>query len=118
MFETKIRGRALGASTVMTYMFASLVSVQELAIVAKAICGEGYFINYFICQVSYTFLSGQKYWGNNAPFILYLSSSLGCLVFFILAVPETVEKSPADIDKEMNSMAFWKVLSGNNSRQV
>lgn len=30
MFETKMRGRALGASTVMTYMFASIVSIPEL----------------------------------------------------------------------------------------
>lgn len=83
IFPTHVRGRALGATTCMSYLCASLVA--------------------------YTFLSLQDFfesrWG---PFLIYLAVSLGSFAFAYLAIPDTADKSVKDIEIEMERMWWWK----------
>lgn len=84
MFETRVRGRALGVSTVVTYSCAFVVS--------------------------YTFLSGQKLLGQSGPFILYSLVALVSLLFFAVAVPDVDGKTPLAIEEAMNNMWFWRYM--------
>lgn len=83
LFPTSIRGRALGVSTIVTYIGASLVS--------------------------YTFLSGQIWFGTRwGPYVVYLLVSLGSLCFAILAVPDTGGRTVDDIQTELTNMWWWR----------
>ena len=82
LFPTDIRGRALGTSTIVTYM-----------------CGA---------VVTYTFLSAQARVGASVVFATYwLITSLG-LLFAYFAIPDTKEKTEQEIETELNSMLWWK----------
>lgn len=82
LFPTKIRGRALGATTIVTYMAGSLVS--------------------------YTFLTVQNKSGPSTPFGIYFVLTSLSIVFSFLAVPDTGNKDPEAIAKEIENMAFWR----------
>jgi hypothetical protein len=85
MFPSNIRGRALGASTVLNNICAALVP--------------------------YTFLSVSTYFGNEAaPFALYALITLFALAFAVVAIPDTGFKSPTDIHKDIQQMPFWTFL--------
>ena len=82
MFPTSVRGRALGASTVITYLGA--------------------------CVVSYTFLSVQEMFGPAAPFAIYCVITLASLVFAALAIPDTGGRSPEQIEAKILNMWLWR----------
>lgn len=82
MFPTSVRGRALGASTIVTYLSASLVS--------------------------YTFLSGQKVFGPCVPFVIYSIITSTSVVFAYLAIPDTGDRSPEEIEGDIQDMWWWK----------
>jgi MFS family permease len=91
MFPSNIRGRALGASTVLNNICASLVP--------------------------YTFLSVSTYFGNEAaPFVMYALITLFALVFAVAAIPDTSFKSPTDIHKDIQQMPFWTFLDVTNQQ--
>ncbi len=82
VFPSSIRGRALGFTTVVTYMAAGLVSN--------------------------TFLTIQEELGLSGCVSLYWTSTLISIVFVWLAVPDTGgEKSPEEIGKELKRMWIW-----------
>jgi hypothetical protein len=84
LFPTDIRGRALGVSTIVTYLFASLTTA--------------------------TFLSMQTVLGSSMVFALFaLVTSLG-MVFVYLAIPDTGGKTAVQIDTLLlvNDMWWWR----------
>jgi SP family arabinose:H+ symporter-like MFS transporter len=86
IFPSSLRGRALGASTVLNNICASFVS--------------------------YTFLSVSAYFGTSAaPFVIYSLITLVTLLFAIVAIPDTGFKSPSDIHKDIQHMPFWTCLA-------
>ncbi|KAL7579455.1 hypothetical protein ACA910_014115 [Epithemia clementina (nom. ined.)] len=82
LFPTDIRGRALGASTIINFGAAVLVTS--------------------------TFLSMQSAMGNTALFGCYLCVSILGFVFALTAVPETKEKSVEEINEVLASMLWWR----------
>jgi len=82
LFPTDIRGRALGASTVVTYLCAALVT--------------------------YTFLSSQAFFGSTVVFGAYLTVTCLGFLFAYMAVPDTVGKSVEEIDNDLKLMLWWK----------
>lgn len=82
MFPAEIRGRALGLSTVITYICASIVS--------------------------YTFLSGQNAFGDAVPFAIYSLISIMSLAFAYYSIPDTRGKSPLQIEGDMRAMWMWR----------
>lgn len=78
LFPSSIRGRALGGSTVLTYLSASVVS--------------------------YTFLSGQDIFGPSIPFAIYFVLTMLSIVFAHLSITETAEKTPDVIHAELECM--------------
>eukprot|EP00521_Asterionellopsis_glacialis_P014695 CAMPEP_0195297076 /NCGR_PEP_ID=MMETSP0707-20130614/20774_1 /TAXON_ID=33640 /ORGANISM="Asterionellopsis glacialis, Strain CCMP134" /LENGTH=623 /DNA_ID=CAMNT_0040358771 /DNA_START=42 /DNA_END=1913 /DNA_ORIENTATION=+ len=82
MFPTDIRGRALGASTIVTYLCASFVTS--------------------------TFLSAQYYFGSSIVFCLFATITLSGVLFAYLAIPDTGEKNVQQIEEDLDSMWFWK----------
>mmetsp|Transcript_38454 Transcript_38454/g.78442 ORF Transcript_38454/g.78442 Transcript_38454/m.78442 type:complete len:560 (-) Transcript_38454:50-1729(-) len=86
MFPTSIRGRALGGSTIITYLSASAVSC--------------------------TFLTGQDLFGPAVPFMVYCIVTLSSVVFAALAIPEMGGKSPEEIEEEMKRMWWWRQRGG------
>ncbi len=82
IFESSIRGRALGFATIVTYIAAGLVSR--------------------------TFLSIQTAIGPAAPFAFYWISTLLSLVFVYFAVPDTgSEKDVEEIASDLDQMWLW-----------
>jgi len=81
MFPARIRGRALGASTIVSNGCAALTS--------------------------YTFLTVQERWGTAAPFVLYLAVTASSWAFAWAAVPDTRGLGPAEIQSKMESMTIW-----------
>jgi MFS family permease len=91
MFPSSLRGRALGASTVLNNISASLVS--------------------------YTFLSVSTHFGTAAaPFVVYSLVTLVTLIFTIVAIPDTGFKSPTDIHRDIQYMPFWAFLGKISGR--
>jgi hypothetical protein len=91
LFPTDIRGRALGISTIVTYLCASLVSS--------------------------TFLTSQEKFGIAMPFAIYgIITAIGT-VFVYMAVPDTGGKNSDEIRQDLDQMWWWK-SSSNNSRQT
>jgi MFS family permease len=83
MFPSKIRGRALGSSTVLTYLCASLVS--------------------------YSFLSVQSRYESLAiPFMVYFVITTTSIIFAIVAIPDTGFQSPMEIHASIKQMLFWR----------
>jgi len=86
LFPTHIRGRALGISTIITYICAMLVS--------------------------YTFLSGQELFGSSwGPFVMYMVVTFLSLIFAALAIPDTGEKNVDEVNTELNNMWIWRTNS-------
>mmetsp|Transcript_37183 Transcript_37183/g.78455 ORF Transcript_37183/g.78455 Transcript_37183/m.78455 type:complete len:688 (-) Transcript_37183:2687-4750(-) len=82
IFPSSIRGRALGFSTIVTYLAAGLVSR--------------------------TFLSLQEEIGLASCFALYWTATLVSIVFVWLGVPDTGgEKTPEEIGREIDDMWLW-----------
>jgi Sugar (and other) transporter len=82
LFPTDIRGRALGASTIVTYICASVVT--------------------------FTFLSAQALVGASIVFFIYfLITGLG-FVFALLAIPDTGGKNPEEIEDDLDGMLWWQ----------
>jgi hypothetical protein len=81
LYPAEIRGRALGCSTIVTYLCAALVSA--------------------------TFLSARNVWGAPAVFGSYLAVTVAGIIFAHQAVPDTREKSSDEIDRELLAMPWW-----------
>lgn len=82
LFPTDIRGRALGASTIITYLCASIVTR--------------------------TFLSARSKLGPSMVFGIYCVITIMGVVFEYLAVPDTGEKSAEQIEHSLNEMYWWR----------
>ena len=81
LFCTDIRGRALGASTIVTYLCA--------------------------CLATSTFLTASSWFGGYV-FLLYAAFTFAGLVFAYLAIPDTAGKTVNEIDEELLSMWWWR----------
>jgi sugar porter (SP) family MFS transporter len=82
LFPTEIRGRALGASTIVTYLCASLVTN--------------------------TFLSAQSWWGPSKVFAIYFICTAMGIVFSYLAIPDTGEKTVEEVEEAIHQMWWWR----------
>jgi MFS transporter, SP family, galactose:H+ symporter len=82
LFPTDIRGRALGTSTIVTYLCAWLVTS--------------------------TFLSMQSAIGAPTVFAIYGIVTLLGMVFAYLAIPDTGNKSAEEIDEDLKQMWWWR----------
>jgi len=81
LFDTDIRGRALGVSTIVTYLCA--------------------------CVATSTFLTAQTWFGGYV-FLLYAAVTFMGLVFSYLAIPDTAGKTVSEIDDELLGMWWWR----------
>ena len=72
----------MGASTIITYLCASLVT--------------------------YTFLTSQAIFGASVVFSFYLLVTCLGLCFALLAIPDTGGKSAEEINKDLDNMAWWQ----------
>ena len=82
LFPTEIRGRALGVSTIVTYLCASLVTR--------------------------TFLSAQTALGPSKVFAIYcLINTIG-IIFAYLAIPDTGEQTVEQIEVSLRRMWWWR----------
>jgi MFS family permease len=84
IFPSKIRGRALGAQAIVTGLCSYLVS--------------------------YTMLSGMDRYGDTEPFILYLVASSLALLFSYVAIPDTGDLTPSEINNNLKDMLLWRKL--------
>jgi len=82
LFETDIRGRALGFGTIVTYMSAAMVT--------------------------YTFLSAQDWIGPGRVFAIYLLVTCLGILFAYTAIPDTKEKSVEEIRLSLDRMLWWQ----------
>jgi MFS family permease len=82
LVPTDIRGRALGASTIITYLTAAMVT--------------------------YTFLSFQALCGPSFVFLTYLVVTCVGWLFCFLAVPDTGGKTVEEIEEELDHMYWWR----------
>jgi MFS family permease len=82
LFPTEIRGRALGASTIITYLCAALVTR--------------------------TFLSAQSALGPSSVFGIYCIINTVGIVFAYLAIPDTGEKTVEQIEEALQRMWWWR----------
>ena len=58
--------------------------------------------------VSYTFLTVQEHFSQATPFAIYFLLTSLSIAFACLAIPDTGNKDPFVIGKEMENMAFWR----------
>jgi len=82
LFPSSVRGRALGASTIISYLAGALVS--------------------------FTFLSGQSMFGEAVPFFIYFVLTFLSIGFVFVAIPDTAGKDPLSIQDEIIQMWFWR----------
>lgn len=82
LFPTDIRGRALGASTIVTYGAAALVTS--------------------------TFLSAQELFGASAVFGFYLLVTCIGVLFAFIAISETKGRNEAEIEQDLSAMLWWR----------
>lgn len=82
LFPTEVRGRALGASTIVTYLCAS--------------------------AVTNSFLSTQKLFGASTVFAAYMLITVSGIIFAYFAVPDTGGKGTEEINEVLNDMPWWK----------
>jgi len=92
LFPTDIRGRALGASTIITYLCASLVT--------------------------YTFLTAQSLVGASVVFSCYLFVTCLGLIFALLAIPDTGGKAADEITKDLDNMPWWQQEGGGAVQRI
>jgi MFS family permease len=88
LFPTDIRGRALGMSTIVTYICAALVT--------------------------YTFLSLSAFLGSSVVFSMYLFITSIGLIFAFFAIPDTGGRSAQQIDQDLDAMIWWQHPSRGN----
>jgi MFS family permease len=88
LFPTDIRGRALGMSTIVTYICAALVT--------------------------YTFLSSSAMVGSSVVFSIYLLITSIGLIFAFFAIPDSGGRSAQQIDQDLDAMTWWQQSSGRN----
>jgi hypothetical protein len=55
-------------------------------------------------------LSGMERFGNTVPFILYLVASSTALLFSFIAIPDTGDLSPSEINNKMKGMFLWTLV--------
>lgn len=89
LFPSEIRGRALGGSTIVTYLCASFVTS--------------------------TFLSAQSWLGPSTVFGIYGMITAAGIVFASLAIPDTGSKSVEDIERMLGSMWWWRHVDASSS---
>ena len=82
IFPTHIRGRALGYSTIVSYMCGA-ISTQ-------------------------TFLIAQSIMGPSFVFGIYCIITIAGVLFAYLAIPDTGGKTVEQIDESLNRMYWWK----------
>ena len=82
LFPTDIRGRALGASTIVTYAAAAVVTS--------------------------TFLTAQEAFGASMVFGGYLLVTCLGVVFAFSAISETKGRTEAEIDDDLSIMLWWR----------
>lgn len=82
LFPTEIRGRALGVSTIITYLCASIVTR--------------------------TFLSANNALGPSKVFAIYWFVNTIGILFAYLAVPDTGEKTVEEIEVSLRQMWWWR----------
>ncbi len=82
LFPSSIRGRALGLSTIITYLAGALVS--------------------------YTFLSVQNWFEASVPFAIYFILTLISIGFAFVGIPDTAGKDPKSIQSDMETMWLWR----------
>jgi MFS family permease len=82
LFPTDIRGRALGASTIVTYAAAAFVTS--------------------------TFLSTQERFGSSVVFGVYLLITCTGVLFAYAAIPETKGRSEEEIATDLSTMLWWR----------
>lgn len=85
LFPTDIRGRALGTSTIITYLCAAIVT--------------------------YTFLTAQSIVGASVLFSLYLFITCLGWIFAFVAIPDTGGKNADEIKKDLDKMVCWEKSS-------
>lgn len=84
LFPSNIRGRAIGISTIIIYICASLVTSS--------------------------FLSMEMLFGPSVVFLSYALVTLVATVFANIAIPDTGKKSTEEIDELLNAMWFWRLF--------
>jgi MFS family permease len=82
LFPTEFRGRALGVSTIVTYLCASLVTR--------------------------TFLMAQSWMGPSKVFACYLLVTVMGIVFSFMAIPDTGDKTLEQIEVTLRGMPWWR----------
>jgi MFS transporter, SP family, galactose:H+ symporter len=82
LFPTEFRGRALGVSTIVTYLCASLVTR--------------------------TFLMAQSWMGPSKVFACYLLVTVMGIVFSFMAIPDTGDKTLEQIELTLRGMPWWR----------
>lgn len=82
LFPAEIRGRALGANTIVTYLCAAFVTS--------------------------TFLSSQELFGSTFVFGFYLIVTCLGFLFAYTAIPDTGEKTVEEIEYDLKGMLWWK----------
>lgn len=92
MFPSHIRGRALGGSTVVNYLCATLVTS--------------------------TFLSMEHQIGAHNVFFVYGLLTLFATIFVAIAIPETGKKSPKEIELIIRRKWLWNQFRFRRRRQV
>lgn len=94
LFHSSIRGRALGASTIITYLAGAIVSNS--------------------------FLTVQDTFGEWVPFVIYCILTFLSIIFVALAIPETSNKDPESIHVELTSLWWWQKRESEfeNSRDI
>lgn len=92
LFPTDIRGRALGFSTIITYLCAAFVTL--------------------------TFLSAQEWFSPTAVFFLYLLVTCLGFIFAYTAIPDTKEKTTDEIEDDFDQMPWWRGLQRTSGRRT
>jgi len=91
IFDPFIRGRALGLSTIVSYLAAGLVSR--------------------------TFLSLHNAIGLSGTFLLYLLATFLSICFIHLGIPDTSEKTPNEINCELDAMWLYGCIKGRRRKE-
>jgi Sugar (and other) transporter len=81
IFPSEIRGRALGLSTILTYISAAVVTR--------------------------TFLPATEWCGISCVFLAYAIITIVGIIFAFLAIPETGDRSLDQIETALDDMRFW-----------
>ena len=91
LFHSSVRGRALGASTIITYLAGAIVS--------------------------YSFLSVQASSGTWVPFAIYYILTVLSIFFVVVAIPDTAGKDPMSIQDELVELWFWRRMKRKSEKK-